>query len=145
MSADSNERYPRPGPVVDETGSVRYQNRYGSVRLVPVTPYGPVSGYRTDTSPPELLVSLDDAERIALITENRRVNYGFNLREGRGIIIHHEGPNRAAVCRVEDLAFTRDLNPTDELGRLNQMQSIAVFGLPYRTGAAPNPVAGGHP
>ena len=90
---------------------VTYANQFGEVTLVPVTDFMPVSEISRENLPEidDVLVSLENAEQVTLITENRRVYmsicYPFLPEERAAYAVKYSCSNRAAVCRVSIQRF----------------------------------------
>ena len=83
-----------------------YENKFGKVVFEPVTDFMPVSDITRENVPEinEVLVSLDHAEQITLVTENRRACMSFCfpfLPEDQATFgLKYSCSSRAAVCRV---------------------------------------------
>jgi len=82
-----------------------YSNEFGRVTLEPVTAFMPVSLISIDklTEIKDVLLTLEEAEQVALITENKRVSmcFSFSLKSNKSVcIVQYSSANRAAVCRV---------------------------------------------
>ena len=98
--------------------AIKYENEYGSLELLPLD-YLHVSVVRHSDVPVELKFDTLTAERIALITDNRRIqlvpNYPKNLNEW--YVAHHSAPDTCAVCRIVSLDFVSTVNPQEEIQR----------------------------
>jgi hypothetical protein len=85
---------------------ITYANEFGEVILEPVTDFMPISEITRDKLPiiNDMLISMDQAEQVALITENRRayINICFPLLpvDKAAFAIKYSSANRAAVCSV---------------------------------------------
>lgn len=83
-----------------------YSNKFGEVTLEPVTDFMPVSAISQDKTPETntVLVSIEQAEQITLITENRRayMSFCFPLQpeDKACFALQYSCPNRAVVCRM---------------------------------------------
>lgn len=90
---------------------VIYANQFGEVTLVPVTGFMPVSEISRENLPEidDVLISLDNAEKVTLITENRRVCmsicYPFMPEDSAAYAVKYSCSHRAAVCRVSIVRF----------------------------------------
>ncbi|EKO3607099.1 hypothetical protein M6C35_002007 [Vibrio metschnikovii] len=91
----------------ENKASYSYANEFGELTLEPVTPFMPISEISSENIPEikDVLVSLDCAEQVALITENARTSMSviFPFPNGTDIIsfaLKYSCSNRAAVCRV---------------------------------------------
>lgn len=85
-----------------------YKNKFGSLTLAPIGAYKPISTIHSrDLSDADgVFFSLEDAEKIALITGNRRIQIvpvGKDFE--KFFVIHHESPSSGAVCKVEKLVY----------------------------------------
>lgn len=104
-----------------------YKNSYGVVEFEVVGPYQSVSGMWAKDFDQSCAFSLDDAEKIALITGNRHIQMVFPMwAKDKSFLIHHESSGSAALCRVTKIQFDSDVKPADELDRLNSLQSKSM-------------------
>ncbi len=96
--------------TTDLIAPITYSNEYGELVLTAVTGYMPVSSISIDKLPviEQHMFSIDDAETIALITENHNVQFStpYLLKMGHprktdAYIIHHQSSTIACVCKVE--------------------------------------------
>ena len=90
-----------------------YSNRFGEVTFTPVTDFMPIGDISIDKIPAikDVLISMDDAEKVTLVTENRRgyVSFCFPFLEGNTCFgLQYSCPNRAAVCRIDILESKTD-------------------------------------
>lgn len=122
---------------------ITYANEYGELVLTPVTEYMPVSGISADKQPVILqhMFSLEDAETIALITENHKVQLStpYLLQKGHprktdAYIIHHLSPSVACVCKAEikTSIIESGLSAQAEIDHLYQESSqklVAQYGI----------------
>ncbi len=88
---------------------MRYENHYGTVELEPVTDYMPIADISYHlTAAQDNAFSLEMAEQVALITENRGIQIAFPVISGKytcAYVVLHQGANHAAICRVTNLTF----------------------------------------
>lgn len=87
-----------------------YANSFGEVILTPVTEFMPISEIAFDrvSEIKDVLVTIEEAEQVTLITENYRgmMSFCFPLLEGRTCYaLQYSCRNRAAVCSVEIRKF----------------------------------------
>lgn len=87
-----------------------YANEFGEVVFIPVTEFMPIGDISIDKVPVirEVLVSFDDAEKITLVTENRKglMSFCFPFLKGNTCYaLQYSCSNRAAVCKVNILKF----------------------------------------
>ena len=68
---------------------------------------------------------LDTAEKIALITENRRVQICPHLFpvDGLAYLILHDSPSTAAICSVNIEAFVCDTPAAAMIQKLNRLDA----------------------
>lgn len=107
-----------------ETDTVfTYSNNFGEVVLEAVTDYMPVSEITRDKVPQieDVLVSVDCAVKVVLITDNRRMAmsflWPFEGEERSTFAVKYSCSSRAAVCRVTIKSFqTPDgLSPREQI------------------------------
>lgn len=88
---------------------IQFTNRYGTLVIDPISEYHPVKGIRSDIVPVDgRFHGIDTAEKIALITENRHIQIGFQMpltRNSFGYILHHDSPSTCAICRIVSLDY----------------------------------------
>ena len=109
--------------------TVSFSNSYGTVSVTPVTEFMAVSGIRkTHAQAKANTFSLDDAEKIALITENRKIQIcpHFMPMDGLAYLILHDSPSTAAICKVEIKNFSCNKSAADEISMLNRMAPALV-------------------
>jgi hypothetical protein len=94
---------------------MKYENKYGSLRLELVTDYVPVSQIRAKDQNWDVFIDLDTAEKVALITGNKDTQLCVGADKRSMFIIHHIKGDTAAVCKVVDLNFDNKYNATKEL------------------------------
>ena len=107
---------------------VRMSNRFGSVVLTPVTEFMAV-GLIRKTHPQAVAntFDLDTAEKLALITENRRIQIcpHFFPIDGLAYVVLHDSTSTAAICSVTIENFVCATPPADMLETLNRQESLA--------------------
>lgn len=104
---------------------MNYSNKYGTAVLTPLGSIIHVSdivgsdvvdaGYGFDT---------DTAEKLALITENVRLQPSFNMARRQWYVVYHHTSNTVQVCRLDELTCTED-EPRATLARLNNYKAMA--------------------
>jgi hypothetical protein len=87
-----------------------HSNKFGKVIFTPITAFMSVNEILKDKVPEieDVLISLDDAEKITLITENNRgyVSFCFPFLEGNTCFaLQYSCSSRAAVCKAEIVSF----------------------------------------
>jgi hypothetical protein len=79
--------------------SIDFHNEYGHVVLTPVTSSKPVRDISRYLVPVDCFVTLEQAEQVAAITENRRVQLCFpDLPQC--YVVFHPTPCTAQICRA---------------------------------------------
>lgn len=109
---------------------ITYENKYGSVTLTPVTDYMNISEVSANKLPviQEHTFSMEDAERIALITDNRSIQISFpwileqgHPRRNDAYVVHHQSPSTVCLCHVE-LNYMEEVaggrTPAQEIDRI---------------------------
>lgn len=95
-----------------------YKNKYGSLTLELAGPYQAVSSIHSKDVDPQLLFSIDEAEKIALITGNVDIQLCFcSADRSKAFVIHHQSGSVAAVCKLVNLDFDKGVNATSVLAR----------------------------
>lgn len=83
---------------------MQYKNQYGSALLVPVTDPMHVSAisYATMSAQIEpVKLTMVQAEQLALITENQRVQLCFCMDSKVNYVVYHLTPDTIQLCRAE--------------------------------------------
>lgn len=103
-----------------------FKNRFGTATLTLVGPTIPVStvvgaevinaGYGFD---------MDTAAKLALITENARLQPAYNMELRQWYVLFHHSPSDVQVCRVDAVVCT-EADPHAMLDRLNKYAAVAV-------------------
>lgn len=103
--------------------TIKYKNNYGQLELELVSEYIPVSTIKGSNISDSLKFSLETAEQIALITENRKIQICIPL-DWKVYVIIHNSPSTAAIAKIKSLDFIADITPAEELHRLNKGKCI---------------------
>ena len=103
-----------------------YKNKYGTATLTPIGPIVHVSkvvgaevidaGYGFDMA---------TAERLALVTENARLQPAYNMARRQCYVVCHHSPSEVQVCRLDALVCT-ETDPHATLNRLNKYAQMVV-------------------
>jgi len=97
-----------------------YKNKYGRLEFEVVGAYQDVSQLKSREFDSSCFFSIDEAEKVALITSNHGIQLGFAAWDkSKAYFIHHQSANVAAVCRIISLDFDSTVNATQELDRPN--------------------------
>lgn len=94
----------------------KWSNEFGSLVVEPVTGVMQVSSIFGKDLEDGVKFDVGTAEKIALITENRRCQIGVQ-RDWKCYLIVHTSPNTAAVVKVVSLEYTGKLSPSEEIAR----------------------------
>lgn len=108
---------------------VRFSNKFGIVEITPVTEFMAVSSIRkTHPQAQANTFDLTTAEKIALITENRRIQIcpHFFPIDGLAYLLLHDSPSTAAICRVDVEQFVCTTTPAEMLNELNRQESVML-------------------
>lgn len=99
---------------------MRYHNEYGTVELTPITEHLPIGDIHFQlTAVQENLLSLDEAEQIALISENAGIQIAIHL-SGAAYVILHDGPRHGAVCHCHIVSWQSQQAASKELDDLHK-------------------------
>jgi hypothetical protein len=105
----------------------RYKNEFGEVVFTPVTDFMPIDDVLIEKIPAirDVLVGIDEAEKITLVTENKRGMMSFCFpfnSDGKDFFgLQYSCRNRAAVCRVDIIHFSTPGNVSAQ----EQIESMA--------------------
>jgi hypothetical protein len=107
---------------------VPFSNKFGSLELVVVSSLMRVSDISLEKceAVQHNTFSIDDAEKIALITGNNGIQIGAaigNLNEA--YLVLHQGSSHAYLCRVNILSFhlDGDTTPEQQIAYMAKMKS----------------------
>lgn len=83
-----------------------YSNKYGTLVVEPITEVMPVKEVRLANFPDDAKFDLDTAERVVLITENRRSQIVVaSVHQPVGLVVH-ESPSTCWIARIVSLDYT---------------------------------------
>jgi hypothetical protein len=100
--------------------NLTYKNKYGCLEIEIVGPYQKVSTIRCKDIDERYSFDMDTAKKIALITENNRVQLCFSSGNlNKVFLVHHQSSSMAAVCKIVSLDFDNNINARSELARPN--------------------------
>lgn len=97
--------------------SIHYENYFGSVILTPVTQYMPIQSVSMEKMPATThanLISIEGAEKLALITDNKDIQVAFTPDLKQAYVLHHKGPSTVAIVKIEHLTYLGD-TPAKEI------------------------------
>lgn len=99
--------------------NITFTNKYGNLELQPVTAFQPVGVYRFEDVPADCLMTMEQAEQIALITDNRHIQLCFKIGhlDKPYIVVHNTG-STAALAKISSLNFVDKIVAQDEIKRL---------------------------
>lgn len=108
---------------------VCFSNKYGKATLTPVSEILPVSMV-SFAKMPELIkqvnLTIEQAEQLALITENNNVQISFNLHKKVIYALYHVTPNTVLLCSASiDYVGVDGVSPAALIESL-RIQSIAA-------------------
>lgn len=94
-----------------------YENKYGRLEIEIISPYKDVSKMYSKDFDESCFFTLDEAEKIALITGNRDIQLCFSRMNDsyRVALLHHKSSSSAALCKISNLEFDSAVNPAKEL------------------------------
>lgn len=105
---------------------MNYTNRYGEATLTPVGPIVHVSTVRGEQVIDDGYgFDMDTAGKLALITENRRLQPAYNMVRRLSYVMLHHSPSDVQICRLDHLNYTGG-DPWDTLNYLNKLQPSMV-------------------
>jgi len=93
-----------------------YSNQYGSLKFM-VGGKQKISDLKSDNFPEEVFFDLGMAEKIALITENRKIQICFRDLH-RAYLVYHFTPSEVGLCSYIELDFSSRVTPSKEIERL---------------------------
>ena len=96
-----------------------YQNKYGRLEIEVIGSYQDVTKMYSKDFAPNSFFTIDEAEKITLITGNDGIQIAFSKHEGsyRAALLRHESSNSAALCRIVSLDFVKDVDAREVLAR----------------------------
>lgn len=106
------------GTITSDGSTITYSNRYGTLELEVMGPYSKISSMRSSDWPVSCRCGIDEAEKVVLITDNRKMQMALcdtSLKGDCFVPLHHISPSEAAVCRIKSMAFAKGVNATKEL------------------------------
>lgn len=106
--------YPSPFTIGDQ---FTFSNKHGSVTLEAVAESQPVKAFRRSDAPPECLLTWDEIEQIALITDQVRLQplVGPDLVNKAQAFIRHDTTSSAGWVKVVELNYTGKLSAQDQI------------------------------
>lgn len=106
---------------------INYKNEFGELNLRIVGEFVDVSKIlSSDPMVKENSFSLDDAEKIALITDNNGIQLSFDMKNGSSFVIAHQSGSVAAICKAEIVSFKCNFDTPAE-----QIDAIYKSGSEY--------------
>jgi hypothetical protein len=107
-----------------------YENEYGCLEIEVVGEYQRVAAIESNNFDAGCFFTIDEAEKIALITGNRGIQLGFpSFDLKKAYVLYHQSPSVAAVCRVVRLDFGKGINATKELEHPNPYRGPFFYGI----------------
>ncbi|MFW9871991.1 MAG: hypothetical protein ACFFG0_02740, partial [Candidatus Thorarchaeota archaeon] len=105
--------------------TINYKNKYGSLVLEQIEPERAISEW---TFTKELLpigFDVETAEKIALITENKKIQLALSMDFKIFYCFYHTNVNSGFVCKIKSIFFSRDINPIGKSSFVNVHSLIA--------------------
>lgn len=98
-------------------GTKNFSNKYGSLKVVFVGERQEVSKIKSAEFPEDVFFDMETAEKIALITNNRRMQISFRKidKGNHGYLLYHFLASEVSLCRIESLTFSSDVIPSEEI------------------------------
>lgn len=91
--------------------NIIYENKYGRLELEIIDQYKRVSDLKSKEFDPTCFFTIDESEKIALITENNGIQLGFAFWDHtKAFVIHHESSSIAVLCRIVSLEFDHKID-----------------------------------
>ncbi len=101
---------------------INYQNKYGKATLTPVSEVLRVSEVSYAKMPKlieQVKLSIDQAEKLALITENNKIQIAFPMGKKLCYVLHHLTPSTVQICSVEmDYIEVQGMTPAEVINSL---------------------------
>ena len=122
--------------------TIKFESKYGSVVLTPVTEYMPISMVSAVKLPVvnDYLFSMEDGEAIALITDNQNVQVCFPFLLNKehpnhlsGYLMHHQSASVVCVCKVDiqRIDIKNGLSAEQEIQRVYENSGKRVGDMAY--------------
>ena len=110
---------------------INFKNEFGTLSVSLVTDFLAVRDInRNIKSVSDNLFDMETAEKIALITGNKRIQlvmcYPLN---GQCYMVYHQGSSLAAVCKIESMDFHCDRAPAAQIDLMYQQQRNQHFSV----------------
>ena len=106
--------YPSPFSIGDR---FEFSNKHGNVTLEAVAASQPVKAFRREDAPPECLLTWDEIEQIALITDQVRLQplLGPDMVNKANAFIRHDTTSSAGWVKVVTLNYTGKKSAQDQI------------------------------
>lgn len=105
---------------------MNYSNKYGTATLTPVGPIVHVSAVvGTDVIDSGHGFDIDTAAKLALVTENFKLQPSYNMARKKCYVMYHHTPSTVQVCRLDALDCTEN-DPHTTLDYLNRCAPVAM-------------------
>jgi hypothetical protein len=96
---------------------INYQNKYGKATLTPVSEVLRVQDVSYAKMPQlieQVKFSIDQAEKLALITGNKKIQIAFCMDKKLCYVLHHLTPSTVQICSVEmDYIDVQSMTPAE--------------------------------
>lgn len=103
-----------------------FSNHYGTLELMNVTDFQPVGVYHFEMVPADCLMTMEQAEQIALITGNKKIQLCFKMGHlDTPYIVVHDSSSTAALAKIVSLNFMHKNDARNELARIGKYYSYS--------------------
>lgn len=104
-----------------------YKNEYGELEVESISKTQSLHGWYVKDLPDDIKFDLDTAEKIVLITENRKSQItGDWFGNKMCVFVYHISPSDVQICKINKLIFTSSVNPTEELEKFGKRDATRV-------------------
>lgn len=108
--------------------SITFTNRYGFLTLETTGEFMPVSSIVGAELPDQVKFTLETAEEVALISENKGIQICFEMPlTGKAYVLVHKTQSTAAVAKIKRLRYTASDPACGELERRNREANRGGF------------------
>lgn len=111
-----------------KTIHVKYTNEYGNLTIKPVGDFVPHKEFESVYHDKKIIfcISLDDAEKIALITGNDGIQIAFKYPNlNYAYIVMYDENGNLSLANIVSFYFKDNIDATKELERLNKIKAAS--------------------
>lgn len=108
---------------------IHYTSKYGHLTLLPISEFIPISTIYGENAPEDCFIALEQAEQVALITENDHIQCAFYRKDKqfKPYVVYCDTSHTGAICKVIDLEFYCNKTAEEEIQRLHDMQRLINY------------------